>query len=323
MNPSPPHHGEAGARGGSSPVSPRAGEQALAHTGAPPHLACPLCEERGAGCVPAFATAEHRMFRCRSCGTAFVHPTPSNDDLARFYNRYHLSDAAGGQYDAVEARMQADFPAKVQLVKAATANAPGKLLDVGCGKGFFVKACRDAGIDAHGVDLSESGVQYARATLGVPATAGLLHDLVPTLGLFDTATFWATIEHLPDPVGTLRDIHAVLKPGGRLLLDTGIGHDWLDRNLPGLTQWYNPPEHLFVFSGDGLRIALEKAGFVVERHDRSFERSGVRRLLKGARNALLTLGLKVAAGAGRLNTGGFTMTRYPVGNLQSAVARKA
>ena len=263
------------------------------------------------------------MYRCRSCGTAFVHPTPSDEELTRFYNRYHLSDDAGGQYDAVEARMQADFPSKVALVMAATGKAPGKLLDVGCGKGFFVKACRDAGIDAHGVDLSASGVQYASEVLGVPATAGLIGELGATLGQFDTATFWATIEHLPDPIGTLRDIHSVLKPGGRLLLDTGIGHDWLDRNLPGLTQWYNPPEHLFVFSGDGLRVALEKAGFVIERHDRSFERSGLRRFVKGARNMVLTLGLKVAAGAGRLKTGGFTMTRYPVGNLQSVVARKA
>jgi SAM-dependent methyltransferase len=263
------------------------------------------------------------MFRCSACRTAFVHPTPSDEELTRFYNTYHLGDDQGGTYDAVEARMQADFPAKVALVKSATGGNPGRVLDVGCGKGYFVKACRDAGIDAQGCDLSESGVAFAREKLGVPATAGLLRDLIPTLGQFDTATFWATIEHLPDPVGTLRDIHAVLKPGGRLLMDTGIGADWLDNLLPGCAQWYNPPEHLFVFSGAGLRKAVELSGFTVESHAQNFERSGLRRLMKNTRNALLATGLRLAAGAGRMKSSGFTMTRYPVGNLQSIVARKA
>jgi len=40
----------------------------------------------------------------------------------------------------------------------------------------------------------------------------------------------ATIEHLPDPIGMLRNIRDVLKPGGRIFVDTGIGADWLDRS---------------------------------------------------------------------------------------------
>src|SRR5205823_1984563 len=102
---------------------------------------------------------------------------------------------------------------------------------------------------------------YAVNELNVNATVGDLSREKSSLGTFDVVTFWATIEHVPDPSAMLRHIHEVLKPGGRLFLDTGVGADWLDRLLPGVVQWYNPPQHLFVFSFDGMRKCLRSAGF--------------------------------------------------------------
>lgn len=285
-----------------------------------PWPSCPLC---AGGAQPAFMAGEHRMYRCRACHTAFLSPVPTPAELERFYARFHLSDSEGGWYDQMEQRMQADFPEKVRLIRRATSGRdPRRLIDVGCGKGFFVKACSDAGIRAMGIDLSLSGVEYAKRILGVKAVCGNLSQLKGTLGTFDTATLWATIEHVPEPVQLLRDIFDVLEPGGVLLLDTGIGHDWLDRLLPGVNQWYDPPQHLWVFSREGLEKALMSAGFSVESVDPCFERSGLRRALRIARNGVLAAGLRVAATLGGMSIGPFGFTRYPLGNLMSAIARK-
>ncbi|CAN5804943.1 hypothetical protein BH11PLA1_BH11PLA1_17620 [soil metagenome] len=285
--------------------------------------ACPICVGPSG---PGFVSGSYRMYACSTCRSAFVAPTPSDATLAEFYSNYHLSDDSGGMYDVLEARMQADFPHKVAMVKnllpAPRNGKPGTILDVGCGKGYFVKACVDAGLDAQGCDLSDTGVRFARERLSIRATQGLISDLKETLGQFDVVTFWATIEHLPDPVGTLLDIASVIKPGGRLLMDTGIGADWLDRLLPGRNQWYDPPQHLFVFSGPGLRAAAERAGFIVESHDHNYTRSRRRAVLKTIRNAVLAGGLRAAATLGRMHLDGFIATRYPVGNVQLMVARK-
>lgn len=266
---------------------------------------------------------EHRMYRCLGCATAFVYPTPTNEFLAAFYAGYHQSESEGGWYDTVEDRMRGDFPAKVGLVMQATGGKPGRLLDVGCGKGYFVKECVGHGIDAEGIDLSTSGVEHARQKLGVKATQGLLSEVRSQLGLFDCATFWATIEHLPDPIATIRDIASVLKPGGKLLLDTGIGNDWLDRLLPGRVQWYDPPQHLFVFSAEGMRRAVERAGLRVVRLDRNYERSAARKVMKNVRNGVVAAGMRVAAEVGRLRHTGFVAMRFPIGNLMSVTAEKA
>lgn len=278
---------------------------------------CPIC---GGNSQPAFSAAEYRMYRCAECGTAFVSPSPSPEQLKRFYAAFH--EQGTGWYDEVESRMQADFPIKRRLVQKFIPKG-GLLLDVGCGKGFFVKDCADNGLDAQGIDLSESGVQYAAQTLGVKATCGSLHDMKEGLGLFDAVTFWATIEHLPDPKEMLKDISSVLKPGGYLFLDTGIGDDWLDRLLPGAVQWYDPPQHLFVFSERGLRNSLQSAGFQVVHFDRCFERSRFRRTLRIGRNGAIAAGMRAVSVFGRLRFGTFVFTRYPVGNLMMAIARKS
>ncbi len=272
------------------------------------------------------------MYRCVACKVAFVHPVPSDAKLAEFYSTFHKGDDEGGVYDAMEGRMQADFPAKVGLVKAALARlggaggGAGRVLDVGCGKGYFVKAACDAGIDAEGIDLSDTGVRFATEELKVRACVGRIdtcaEEFVRDRGMFDVVTFWATIEHVPDPVATLSAIRRVLRPGGMLLLDTGIGWDWLDRSLPGRVQWYDPPQHLYVFSEASMRHALQASGFTTVSFDGCFERSPVRRLIRRARAAVLATGLRVGAALGRMKHGPFVQTKYPIGNLMSVSARR-
>ena len=79
----------------------------------------------------------------------------------------------------------------------------------------------------------------------------------------------------------------MLRPQGVLFLDTGVSHDFVDRWAPGMTQWYEASEHMFVFSVKGLQCLLERSGFRIEFLDRHFERSMARRLIKRARNTVV------------------------------------
>lgn len=124
----------------------------------------------------------------------------------------------------------------------------------------------------------------------------------------------------PTPVEILGHIRDLLKPGGRLFVDTGIGDDWLDRMLPGVCQWYDPPQHLFVFSIAGLRHALEKAGFDLVEVDTCFERNSLRKAARIARGAMVAAGLRAISFVGQVRPQSFEITRYPLGNLMSAVA---
>ena len=111
---------------------------------------------------------------------------------------------------------------------AATDLDRRRVLEIGCGRGEL--ACRSlAGAEAPAryvaADFAPSAVTFGRSRAAALAP-GALHWIVadiqriPLAGAFDTVISCETIEHLPDPVGALRELRRVLRPGGRLFLTT-------------------------------------------------------------------------------------------------------
>ena len=113
----------------------------------------------------------YTYYKCAGCATSQVLPQPSEAELTAYYHQFHLSAKAGGVYAEFEDRMQADFAAKCKYVKKHTTDdrKTVKLLDVGCGKGFFVKQALSQGLEAEGIDVSASAIEYARKQLRIRA----------------------------------------------------------------------------------------------------------------------------------------------------------
>jgi SAM-dependent methyltransferase len=265
------------------------------------------------------------MFRCGECKLTFVSPLPDADFLQAFYSRFHSANVSAGLYAHFEERVGADFKKKAENVKAMVADPKhANVLDVGCGRGFFIQQCRVSGLSASGIDLSDTAVTYAKDVLNLEVRCGDIFDYPELKESQDVATCWATIEHVPDPIALLKKINSTLKKDGLLFIDTGIGDDWLDRLLPGVNQWYDPPQHLYVFSESALVAALEAAGFSVLRVDRIFERSFLRKVARVLRGFAFAIAARILHAALRVGTGnqGVHFTRYGLGNLISIVAVK-
>lgn len=100
--------------------------------------------------------------------------------------------------------------------------SPLRVLDIGCAKGFLVKALNDQGVDAWGVDISD----YAISTSSEDIRPRLHAVDLNTEPLpfedesFDFITFLGTIEYLNDYEYTIREARRVLKEGGFLFLKT-------------------------------------------------------------------------------------------------------
>ena len=251
---------------------------------------CYICSAQSR---PGVKQGGYSYFTCEQCRSSQLDPVPTDDEVQEFYDRYHSSPEQGGSYAEFEWRMQADFPFKVGLVlkfaASATSDSRIRLLDVGCGKGYFLKEAGLAGVEGAGIDLSRSAVKSARELLDVDARAGRIEKDAPREwhSAFDIATFWASIEHLRDPLPVLDAIERCLKPGGVLLCDTGLGAAPWEGGLAGYSQWYDAPEHIFVFSRQGLLSLLNRAGFEVIRVDDNSERNLIRRVVRYVRHAAI------------------------------------
>ena len=134
-------------------------------------------------------------------------------------------------------------------------------MDVGCGGGSFL-------------DLVKG---FARTTIGIEPTPSLRSALsagghlafsycaeVPRewSGRVDVAVAFSLVEHVPDPVGLLQDVHRLLAPEGRLLVSTPNRRDWLLELLPDdYARFFYRQVHRWYFDADSLRTLLGTAGF--------------------------------------------------------------
>lgn len=136
----------------------------------------------------------------------------------------------------------------------------GRLLDIGCGNGAFLELAQSCGWQAVGLEPDALAVQQARSR-GLEVLHGSLDQLDGQLQGFDQITLSHVIEHLHDPAKVLKRCLELLKPGGRLWIETpnglSIGHQTFGAAWRGL----ETPRHLVLFTWGNLTQALQDLGF--------------------------------------------------------------
>jgi len=92
-----------------------------------------------------------------------------------------------------------------------------RILDVGCGTGTMLTYLASYG-KAQGVDIDEEAIGYCRERGLTDVRLGSAETLPFEDGSFDLVTALDVVEHLDDDAAALREIHRVLRPGGKLLM---------------------------------------------------------------------------------------------------------
>ena len=100
--------------------------------------------------------------RCHDCGTLFVHPQPSKEDLGKLYSESYFS--RGNKYAAaLDPKHDPNWlndESKIDLLKRWC--PAGKLLDVGCALGGFLAVAREHGYEVEGIEIGQYAAEQAR-----------------------------------------------------------------------------------------------------------------------------------------------------------------
>lgn len=212
------------------------------------------------------------VVKCNGCELIYVNPRPAPELVIGGY-----TEAEDEIYVGAAAGREATFRRCVKLLERHV--KPGRVLDVGAAAGFFVKAAKDAGWDAVGVEPCKWLAQYGVERLGVDVQAATLGEAAFPDDSFDVVTMWDVLEHVPEPMEELREVLRILRPGGLLLVNyPDIGT--IMAKMAGKNWWFLLSVHLTYFSRGTLKAMVEQAGFTGFRAKPHYQVLSVGHLIK-------------------------------------------
>jgi SAM-dependent methyltransferase len=238
------------------------GARPIAPSRSSPVTACPVCgsaKESGRfeARDPHYGNPGRWWLRCcADCGSFCLDPMPSDAELLRMYpsESYYAFRLASER--PVRARLR-------RLLGVATGTrepafeAPGSVLDFGCGAGDILLKMKVAGWSCAGVEVSDAALEVARSHgLRVEKDlAGVSSSSV------DYVRANHSLEHVSNPREVLEAMYRVLKPGGTLFLGVPTNESQNAR-LFGPYWWYlGAPVHPVTFSTRGLLALIRRVGF--------------------------------------------------------------
>lgn len=180
------------------------------------------------------------LYECRQCGFQFFNPALAGG--AEFYEQLHVDSA---EY------YTPNRPENERNVRFAIRKQYRNILDVGCGPGFALDAAKRIGLETYGIELSRTAAAAA-------TERG--HTIFPVLleamdskweGKFDLISLNQLLEHVPDPVGLIRQCLRFLSPQGVVAIAvpgaTGVLRfsPWMPANWPPhhLSRWRTKDFH--------------------------------------------------------------------------------
>lgn len=236
---------------------------------------CPICERppskflgrRGGSAHRQNHGVECQVWKCGRCELIFPNPMPK--PVGGLEQLYAVSPDEYFRHHDSNAK---DEYALMLMQQLNSLSVPkGRLLDIGAGRGEVLRAAREAGWEAVGIETSPTFAEHAARHSGVEVIQQPLEECRFEAESFTAVVLGAVLEHLFDPDGVVKEIARILKPGGALFIDVPnegglyftLGNlyqklrlrDWVVNLAPTFE-----PYHVFGFTPKALRTLLAKHG---------------------------------------------------------------
>lgn len=212
------------------------------------------------------------VVKCKNCGFVYTNPLILNEGATALEGGYGKAEVYDASSSVGAEMLFAKTLEKIEKYR----KPPGALLDIGCGKGEFLKITKDRGWLVSGVEASKGMAEYAAKTLKLDIFCGLLKDANWANHSFDVITLNMVLEHVDDPHELFKEMSRLLKPDGIIFIEVPNmdsfmlacarfyfrlkGLDWSPLLSP-----LHPPYHCYGYNKKSLTILAKQHGFKVKK----------------------------------------------------------
>lgn len=226
---------------------------------------CIVCKSSDTSLL--FKRDEYALVRCRKCGLIFPQPRIEKEKYLNRVQKYYSEVDPSFRVASSRKRLYEKFLSKIDRTK----RKPSRLLDVGCGIGYFLFLARNHGYDAQGIELIPKLVEAGIQNYGLAIQRADFEEANLPEKDFDIVTLWNVFDELPDPLASLPKIKRILKPGGLIFMrmPNAAFHLFAYRiqrvlkkiHLGRVVPYQSSIFHIFSFSKRALELELSRNDF--------------------------------------------------------------
>lgn len=239
---------------------------------------CPLCSGKDWKLI--YPLGVLRVHKCRACSMMFLNPYLTPGGMAKIFSSPELLTRVSAFFaDYCEDKTWITPRTRAAYEKALaecskTIPIGGKIMDVGCGQGAFLKVAAEHGWRAFGIEPNCGKAAELEKEHGIRIFQKDFFSADIPQSEYDAVSTWDFIEHLPDPAALVRRCGLMLKPGGLLITATPNHFSFLDFSA-ALAYYFSfgkftyplrklyTVDHTLYFTGATLRALLKKEGFEI------------------------------------------------------------
>jgi 2-polyprenyl-3-methyl-5-hydroxy-6-metoxy-1,4-benzoquinol methylase len=236
----------------------------------PVRTSCNICGTEGFTVLYAAGVAQvSQIVKCRGCGLMYANPRKEADlvEIESWPDDPNFDVEKAGAQRIEKERLQVRDLRSTREHLNRLYPSRGRLVEIGSSFGYTLDAFRKHNWSVLGIEPDRWSGKYASEKMQIETIKSTLEAAKLPDEFADVVVMLHVIEHVPDPVGTLREIWRILKPGGHLILETpryDTAMYWL---LGRRERSLSCDGHIFFFTRETLRKAYTAAGFQLDRLD--------------------------------------------------------
>ena len=232
---------------------------------------CPICKSKSIKKI-YFQIYNGKYVECVNCSHNYVTNRLKEEELIDFYKNSKAYQSTYTNQEQIERRIKEIYEPKLDWVlkifKTKYGTKPRKILDVGTGSGHFVKLCHDRGIQCDGIEVSKSGLDFAKNNFNIK-----LHDkdIFNEWKFFsnknyDIITCWGLIEHVTNPLELLKISSKILGKNEGMIVGSVPRLDslssFIQRQFPNnVIRHLDPLGHIQMFTDLSLSTMVHNSNF--------------------------------------------------------------
>ena len=192
------------------------------------------------------------LLQCQNCTHIFSLKKPTSEELRSYYdNDYSLTN----YFSPITKKRFEEL-----LDQFESFRKTNRILDTGCGHGFFLEIAKERGWEVYGTELSDLAIRDCESK-GISMLKGTLNDTSFEDNYFDVIVSIEFIEHIINPKTYTCQLNRLVRSCGLVYLSTPNFNSLLRYRLKSDYDVISYPNHLSYFTTKTLRSLFESEGF--------------------------------------------------------------